>query len=342
MKALKQWILSPVYAVLLAGGFLLYLVRGKTPALAYNSMVHLFCNTMGYSNDVLSRLIGFFDRPYRLPNADGVLGQMSNERQLDRVITDLRERGYHVFEQRLPDEICDRLLQYATSHPCEMLPMDGQHTSGPLRVVYDRDNPRAVRYDFSTQDLLSNPDVQALLADLSFTAVAQRYLGAKPVIDVLTMWWLTFFSDKPDAKAAQYFHFDMDRPKWLKFFIYVTDVHPTSGPHTFVAGSHRSGRIPQQLLQKGYARLTDAEVAKHFPPSDIREFSAPRGTILAEDTRGLHKGKHVESGDRLILQIQYSNSLFGGDYPKAALGPVLIDALRDRTRSLRKLYSAYM
>lgn len=342
MKALKQWIMSPVYAALLAGGFLVYLIRGKTPAFAYSSMVHLFCNTRGYSNDLLSRLIGVFDRPYRLPGADGVLGTMSDEKNLDKVINDLRERGYHVFEQRLPDEVCDRLLKYATTQPCDMLPMDGQKVSGVTRVVYDRADPRAVRYDFSTQDLLANPDVQEILADLSFTAVAQRYLGAKPVIDVLTMWWLTFFSDKPDAKAAQYFHFDMDRPKWLKFFIYLTDVHPTSGPHMFVAGSHRSGRIPQQLLQKGYARLTDEEVAKHFTPDDIVEFSAPRGTIIAEDTRGLHKGKHVESGDRLLLQVQYSNSLFGGDYPKASLGSVLTGTLRDRARSFRKLYSAYL
>lgn len=156
------------------------------------------------------------------------------------------------------------------------------------------------------------------------------------------MWWLTFFSDKPDAKAAQYFHFDMDRPKWLKFFIYLTDVQPVSGPHMFVAGSHRSGRIPQELLQKGYARLTDEEVSRHFPASDMLEFSAPRGSIIAEDTRGLHKGKHVECGDRLVLQIQYSNSLFGGDYAKASLGSVVTATLRDRAQAFRKLYSAYL
>ena len=33
--------------------------------------------------------------------------------------------------------------------------------------------------------------------------------------------------------------------------------------------------------------------------------------MIVEDTRGLHKGKHVEKGDRLIFQLQFTSSLFG-------------------------------
>ena len=33
--------------------------------------------------------------------------------------------------------------------------------------------------------------------------------------------------------------------------------------------------------------------------------------MIVEDTRGLHKGKHVENGDRLVFQLQYTSSLFG-------------------------------
>ena len=31
-----------------------------------------------------------------------------------------------------------------------------------------------------------------------------------------------------------------------------------------------------------------------------------------EDTSGWHKGKHPVTGPRLVLEIQYSNSLYGG------------------------------
>jgi ectoine hydroxylase-related dioxygenase (phytanoyl-CoA dioxygenase family) len=107
----------------------------------------------------------------------------------------------------------------------------------------------------------------------------------------------------------------MDRIRWLKFFIYLTDVDTDNGPHSFIAGSHRTGGIPPSLLRKGYVRLTDGEVREQYPAEDFIEFTGARGTVLAEDTRGLHKGKHVARGDRLVLQLQFSNSLFGGYYP---------------------------
>jgi hypothetical protein len=305
-------------------------------------MIKLFCVTRGYSNDWLSRLIGLSAPRYRFHQANGVLGNMSNANFLDPIVRALRDRGYYQFKQRLPDDVCDRLLAYATSHPSETYPMDGQEAGRSEFGIYDRSQPRAVRYEFRTRDLLANPDIQKLLADLSFAAVAQQYLGARPVVDVLSMWWLTAFSDHPDSNAAQLFHFDMDRPKWLKFFINLTDVGPTNGPHTFVAGSHRSGALPEHLLKKGYARSTDEEVGRVFAKQDILEFFGPRGSILAEDTRGLHKGRQVDQGDRLMLQIQFSNSLFGADYPKVEFRGPVIPALELNCRQFRHLYATYL
>lgn len=327
---------------MLLGGFVTYIACGKTPAFAYQSMIKLFCLTRGYSNDLLSGAIGVFTRRYRFSSAEGTLGNMSDRKVLAPIVSTLRERGYYLFDKRLPDELCDRLLQFATSHEAVTSPLDGQKREISERLIYNRRDPRAVRYEFRTQDLLSNPDIQKILADLSFVAVAQEYLGARPVVDVLSMWWLTGFSDRPDSNAAQYYHFDMDRPKWLKFFINITDVGAANGPHTFVAGSHRSGIIPRHLLAKGYARLTDEEIGSVFAKDSILEFKTPRGSILAEDTRGLHKGKHVEHGDRLMLQIQFSNCLFGGDYPKVSFDGAVIPGLEQAFRQFPHLYAAYL
>lgn len=340
MSAVKQLGRGLLCLTGLLIGLASYALRKTTPAFAYQCLIGLFCMTRGYSNDLLSRVIGFWDRPYDLPNANGVLGSMTRERR-EKIVSRLREDGYYIFEDRLPDEVCDRLLQYATSHPCKMRPMDGEGLGQPITVTYHKGDPQAVRYDFGIQELLQNPDIQNVLADLSFSTVAQDYLKARPVIDIIGLWWHTDFSDKPDSGAAQYFHFDMDRVKWLKFFIYLTDVGPTNGPHTFVAGSHKTGGIPSGLLQKGYVRLMDEEVLSVFGSNRIIEFTAPRGTIIAEDTRGLHKGKHVEKGDRLMLQMQFSNSLFGGYYPKVCMGNELTEKLKDAKNRFPDLYSAY-
>jgi len=341
MRSLVRMGSSVFYAVTLSIGFVVYLVSRKTPPFGYASMIKLFCLTKGHSSDWLSRLIGAARAPYHIRAPSGVLGDMTDAGLRGRVVSQLKDRGYYIFERRLPDDMCDRLLQYAMSHPCRSVAMDGDRAGQPVISVYPRGTARSVRYDFDPQDLLKNVDVQRLLADLSFASVAQDYLGARPVSDVLGMWWHTSFSDKPDMAAAQYYHFDMDRPKWLKFFIYLTDVKSTNGPHTFVAGSHQTGAIPPKLLDKGYARLTDEEVEGHYAESDIIEFAAPRGTIIAEDTRGLHKGKHVHEGDRLMLQIQFSNSLFGGAAPTFSLSGELSAELQRSREQFPGLYAAY-
>lgn len=337
MKLIK----SIIYTGGLLFGLLIYIVNKKTPPFAYQSMVHLFCLTKGKSNDLLSSVIGFFKPSYEFGKAQGVLGAMFGQER-EKVISNLRNQGYHVFDARLPDDRCNRLLEFALSHPSTTYPMDGEGPEKVRRVVYPRGNPETVRYDFTQQDLLGNKDVQSLLADMSFPAVAQDYLGARPVIDVLDMWWNTDYLDKPDKVAAQYYHFDMDRPKWLKFFIYLTNVTADSGPHTFIKGSQQTNGIPSTMLKKGYARLTDEEVISNYGTQNIVEFVAPRGTIIAEDTRGLHKGKHVKQGDRLVLQIQFSNCLFGGYYPKTQMGEDLTEDLKVKTREFPELYSAYL
>lgn len=304
-------------------------------------MIHLFCLTKGRSNDWLSSVVGFFKPVSQFENTRGVVEETMCQNSVSAA-SNLREQGFHIFKDRLPEDICDRLLQYAISNPCKARPMDGVSMKKEGKGIYPRETPKTSRYDFSTQDLLEVEDIQRLLADFSFASIAQDYLEAKPVIDVLSMWWHTSYSDKPDKGAAQYFHFDMDRPKWLKFFIYLTDVKPENGPHTFVKESHKTNGIPESMLKKGYARLTDEEVKNYYGEEKIIEFTAPRGTIIAEDTRGLHKGKHVEKEDRLILQIQFSNTLFGGYYPKAKLGKNIVKPLKEAVDKHPMLYASFL
>jgi hypothetical protein len=95
-------------------------------------------------------------------------------------------------------------------------------------------------------------------------------------------------------------------------------------------------------LAKGYARLTDHEVQDHYSAEDFIEFTGPRGTILAEDTRGLHKGKHVQRGHRLVLQIQFSNSLFGATYARTRIREMHDPRLTSMVERFPRVYSNYV
>lgn len=329
----------------LAAGLLRYWRSGVTPAGAYQAMIRLFCVSGGRSNDFLAGVMRLIHPPVLPSTGTGVLGDLDATR-LGQITGQLRERGFYVFDSCLPAALCERLRNYALECPSEVRADEIPSPEAGTRRPYgaDRAAPRAIRYEFTQQDLLLNQDVQQLMADPSLLALTQSYFGSSPCADVLDLWWHTAYSDRPSSAAAQFYHFDMDRIKWLKFFIYLTDVEAHNGPHSFIAGSHRTGGIPAELLRKGYARLTDEEAHRHYDPADFIEFVGRQGTVIAEDTRGLHKGKHVESGDRLVLQIQFSDSLFGGAYPKALLPETakLAVPLQDAMSAHKSVYRNFL
>ena len=151
--------------------------------------------------------------------------------------------------------------------------------------------------------------------DPSLSVLAGNYLGCEPILDLITMWWSAPGPQGFESAAAQQFHYDADRLKFLKIFFYLTDVRPTTGPHCFVRGSHR--RLVPAVAAA--IRHSDAVVESSYSQHAIAEICGPVGTILLADTSGLHKGKPLTEGCRLILQVQFSNCLFGAPIERLPL-----------------------
>ena len=178
---------------------------------------------------------------------------------------------------------------------------------------YDRNSPKATCYVLTPNDATDIPELQELMSDLSLITVAQNYLKSKPIFSAVGVTWSAVKKDQPDKQAAQEFHWDMERIRWLRFFVYLTDVGPKNGPHCFIKGSHRTGAVPQELLKLGYVRHSDETILQTYGKDAFCEFNGARGTIIAEDSRGFHKGKMLTEGDRLLLAFELSNTLFGAN-----------------------------
>ena len=336
---LKRFVYFFAHGVFLVASYLFFLLSGRNTERGYQAMVYLFCHTGGRVNNALLFLDCMVGTRLRDVRGVGVIGDVL---EAERLAEQVLDRGYFVKESALSQEVCDRLMDFAMSTPAVVRPMDGQEKKGGLRLErVDLERPAAVRYDYRVSDLLANPDVQDLLADPSLLTLAESYLGTAPKLDVLSMWWHFGFSDSPDSEAAQLYHFDLDRPRWLKVFIYLTDVGLENGPHSFIEGTHKIDSIPRRFLHRGYVRLSDAEVHAEYGQDREKVFTAPRGTVIAEDTIGLHKGGVVKGGARLILQLQFSSSLFGGIYPKANLPEQQSTALAQAMATNPSVYSGY-
>ena len=296
-------------ATLLLLGLLAHGLTGKTPKASHAALVRVFIRTQGRGNDVLSRFIGAFHSPYRLPPPTGVLGRLDSE-TLEKIERDLERDGYRVFPDCLSAEFCERLIKKTLEAECLM--MGDEFMTGPVtRGRYDRAAPKAPKYLLTNDDTTDLEEVQELISDPSLIQVAQNYLRSKPIFSGISLWWSPPVKEMPDANAAQEFHWDMERIRWLRFFIYLTDVTPGTGPHCFISGSHRTHGIPPDILDKGYVRHSDENIIQRYGHEAYLRFTGTRGTIIAEDSRGFHKGEMPVDGDRLILAFELSNTTFG-------------------------------
>lgn len=278
----------------------------------YGWLVHLYCRTNGLGVAWLSFLIRLFNPPYPFQRAPGVLGEFSPD-SVRAVAESLRHDGFHIFERRLPPDLVDELSRFARDTPC--YPHDDSGMAR-LPVIYPEGSPGAPKYDFLESDLVRSPAVQRLMCDPTLFDVSQAYLGCKPTLKTVSMWWSTVFSRTASAEAAQKWHFDLDHVQWVKWFIYLEDVDLESGPHCFIPGTHRAAAKHADLIKQGYKRIEDGEMEKYHPRDRILEITGPKGTIFVEDTSGFHKGKLPETRPRLILELEFNNSLFGGRFSR--------------------------
>jgi hypothetical protein len=138
-------------------------------------------------------------------------------------------------------------------------------------------------------DLINRPDLLRLIAS---------YLGCKPTISSIGVRWS--FPGSREGSDVQHFHRDPDDWRFLKFFVYLTDVDEASGPHVFVRGTHRTGG---QLRARTYDA---AEIERSYGKDRIATVIGPRGTSFIADTYGIHQGAPPQQRSRLILQVQYS------------------------------------
>jgi hypothetical protein len=312
----RTLVLSPLFSM----GVRMQRTSGHTPWVSYFAFRQLYWQTRG---EFTRRKASQFGRPpVTLKSVDGVLGRGAAWRdELAVAVDTLKRDGYYLFSARLPTSDCRQLQDFTRTLPARLTPRRAD-LSGP--TTFDADQPVAARYDFEEAQYLAHPVIQELLCDESLMAVAQGYLCAAPVNDLSAMWWSAPYG-RGSSEAAQLFHFDLDRLKFLKFFFYLTDVGPENGPHMYVRGSHV--KRPDTFYED--RRFQDSEVAGAFAPSDIREVHGPVGTILAGDTTCLHKGKPLAAGSRLMFEIEFTVSLFGQSYDTVAVPPSM-PRLRER------------
>ena len=81
-------------------------------------------------------------------------------------------------------------------------------------------------------------------------------------------------SEKQKLSNAQYFHWDNDFKKFLKLYIYLTDVDHENGPHVYVEESHKFKKFDHRLSRP----YSDNSIYSSY--SKIKEFTGKSGVFF--------------------------------------------------------------
>lgn len=109
-------------------------------------------------------------------------------------------------------------------------------------------------------------------------------------------------------------HRDSPRRKQTKAIVYLTDVNNTNGPFQYIKGTHKPFDVLKHRLlghlELNQKRITEEEVRSILKSSrySVTEVTGKAGDLVLVDTRGIHRGKPIETGERIALTNYYWKS----------------------------------
>lgn len=155
------------------------------------------------------------------------------------------------------------------------------------------------RAEYDQRDVIAAPHLLRAANDPALLRLVEGYLGAAPVIAALRVWW-TLPAGGTHAEDSELFHRDVDDYRFLKLFVYLTDVDAGSGPHVFATGSHRLDALTE------IRRYRDEEVAGAVGSEALVQLIGPASTTFVEATYGLHRASRPVTRARLMFQALYT------------------------------------
>lgn len=212
----------------------------------------------------------------------------------DKLIADMRRSGTSVVERYLDGPRCaalrgeiDRLLEH--------------HKDAVWTDAVDSD------HRLYGADRVSEP-IAALCNDAFIRSTLHAYERSDDVRGFALAARMDAKPNNPGSGVG--WHRDDALLSQAKAIYYLSDVGPQQGPFEYLPGSHRPERIVVDMLragaEHGQMRFPDDTIAaleSGWPGYKRQVATAPEGSVLLADTRGLHRGSPIVAGSRYAVTV---------------------------------------
>lgn len=247
----------------------------------YYTARSLFYETDGLFNSSANKIIG-------------ITRSINHSLDNSQILQSLREHGYYV--DMLQPAMIDKARIILNSF-----------------LSYSVMDQTGIKRYTNFKELLGYGPLRELLFGIGLKEIADAYLNCDSILNSISIWDTpgTLSSDSSSMdKQAMLFHRDADHNKFMKVFIYLSDVGFEDGPHQYVPASHHPRSHSFLGVTGDDCRLTPSQVI--LSNLDIQTCAGPEGQIIFADTHCLHRGTRPHLGHhRYLMQLQFVDSLLG-------------------------------
>ena len=203
--------------------------------------------------------------------------------------------GYAILENYWDKDQCAQALKEADAALSEYEDHCWKDDKGADQRLYG-----AERVFASAEGFWKDPFLQS---------IAETYAELKPVKG-FTMLNRILFKEENNGSGGGW-HRDTATVRQFKAIIYLSDVTEDSGPFEFLPGSHTTRSLVWTEFKLGLKehqnRFSEEEIAKALNALNLEKVQVigKRGTLLLVDTRGIHRGAPLSSGQRYAMTNYY-------------------------------------
>jgi hypothetical protein len=252
-------------------------------------------------NDVIGEVLGYVYPKFPIDESvhPGIYGPFDLEEGKEGA-RQMKEEGFYIMKKHLPKKYLKTIIeQTKTLHYHNHEKFNPSLRDGSVNFIKDQN-----------EAVIKMPIVLDFMTDPTILYILQEYLGCAPVNTQTNTWWSVPGGGSVNQQTQKW-HQDFTWIKFTKIFIYLNDVTRDNGAHRYVPGSFKDiSPVLQQNPNYEVSKRVDNALVEKFYPGKARFMEGKAGTILLEDTRGLHAGTQLKKDYRQLLQWEFAVSSF--------------------------------